>query len=237
MESSFQYGTKVINFTYEYRKRKTLSIEIKPPQKVHVKAPEGITEDKINEIVMKKGKWIKQKLFETREIEHQKPDREFVNGESFMYLGRNYSLQIIMDETVKKTTVSLYQGKLYVTTATGNVAEIKAAMEYWYREKTLQLVMERIKYYQPYIIVMPRLVKVKQQKKRWGSCTSKKNLYFNWRCCMAPAKVLDYIVVHEMCHMVYLNHSKEFWNMVGRILPDYKECREWLKKFGIRMDL
>ncbi|MCK5254807.1 MAG: M48 family metallopeptidase, partial [Deltaproteobacteria bacterium] len=83
----------------------------------------------------------------------------------------------------------------------------------------------------------PRIVKVKEQKRRWGSCTAKGNLYFNWRCVMAPSAVIDYIVVHEMSHLAIPNHSKRFWQKVGSVLPDYKKRRKWLKDNGLRLDI
>ena len=80
-------------------------------------------------------------------------------------------------------------------------------------------------------------IKIKEQQKRWGSCTSKRELLFNWKCIMAPSPVLDYIVVHEMAHMVYMNHSKEFWHLVKKVLPDYVQRKEWLRNNGIKYDL
>ncbi|TET07215.1 MAG: M48 family peptidase [Candidatus Atribacteria bacterium] len=99
------------------------------------------------------------------------------------------------------------------------------------------IIDKRVNFYIPKIEEELNQVKIKEQKKRWGSCTAKGNIYFNWRTIMAPSNVIDYIVVHELCHLAYSNHSKKFWDKVESILPDYKERRKWLKKYGIRMDL
>jgi predicted metal-dependent hydrolase len=237
MKLRFEYGTEVIEFTVEYRKRKTLEIGIEPPANITVVAPIGATEEEIIKVVRTKAKWITQKLFEFREVEYRKRNIEYVNGESFMYLGRNYSLQIMVDNTIKKPEAKLYQGKFNVKSNTKDQNKIKAAMEEWYRQKTLDKVLDRVEYYNPYFRVSPNTIKVKEQKKRWASCNSKRDLLFNWRCSMAPAFVLDYIVVHELCHMEHLNHSTEFWNMVKRIMPDYENRKEWLKNNGIKLDL
>lgn len=154
-----------------------------------------------------------------------------------MYLGRNYSLQIQTDESIKKPVVRLYQGKFFVTVPSKNEDLIKQALEQWYREKTREKVLERIQYYQHFFKKKPADVRVKEQQKRWASCTTYDELLFNWRCVMAPSYVLDYIVVHEMCHMYYKNHSQEFWDMLASIIPDYERRKEWLKKHGVRMDL
>ena len=129
------------------------------------------------------------------------------------------------------------QGKFVVNTYTKDEDLIKKAMENWYREKTLAKVKERVSYYSSYFNNEVTTVKVKEQKKRWASCTSKNELLFNWRCVMAPVFVLDYIVVHEMCHMEYKNHSKDFWNRVYAVMPDYEVRKSWLKNNGIKMDI
>ena len=116
-------------------------------------------------------------------------------------------------------------------------SKIKKAMENWYREKTLAKVKERVSYYSSYFNNEVTTVKVKEQKKRWASCTSKNELLFNWRCVMAPVFVLDYIVVHEMCHMEYKNHSKDFWNRVYAVMPDYEVRKDWLRDYGIRLNM
>ena len=110
-------------------------------------------------------------------------------------------------------------------------------MEAWYREKTEEQVKKRIKYYQKYFNKKPSDIRVKEQKKRWASCTSKEELLFNWRCVMAKSTALDYIVVHEMCHIYYMNHSQEFWSLVASIMADYEVRKEWLRDYGIRLEL
>jgi predicted metal-dependent hydrolase len=237
MNLSFQYGTEILSFKVEFRKRKTLGIEVQPPENIIIIAPIGSSEDEILETVRSKAKWIVQKLFEIREVEYKKRNKEYVNGESFLYLGRNYSLQIVLDANTKSNFAKLYRGKLLVTTQAKDEAKIKAYIEAWYRTKALKRITERVNYYQTYFDIKPKSIKVKEQQKRWGSCNSKGDLMFNWRSVMAPANVLDYIVVHEMCHLVYFNHSADFWNLLSGILPDYKKRKELLKNYGVRYDI
>lgn len=234
---SVHYGTKTIEFQVTYRNRKTIEIGVEPPHNVSVVAPNGIDDDELIEHVKSKAKWIVQKLYEFREIQSRHIDREYINGEAFLYLGRNYTLHIVDDSSLKKPVTKLFQGKFIIHTPTRNQLKLKNAMEDWYRQKTLEKVVERVAYYQKYFEVKPSVVKVKEQKKRWASCTSKRDLLFNWRCVMAPSWVFDYIVVHEMAHMLIMDHSKDFWSIVERIMPDYDKRREWLKNFGIKMDL
>ncbi|MFU7515782.1 M48 family metallopeptidase [Clostridium sp. HCS.1] len=238
MKLKVQYGTKELEFKVEFKNRDTMSISVEPPNDILVVAPIGTLEEDIKSIVKSRGRWIVQKLFEFRNIEAKRINREFVNGESFMYLGRNYSLQIHVDETLQNNfKVKLFRGKFHVYVKEKSDELIKEAMETWYREKTEEQVRKRIKYYQKFFEKKPSDIKVKEQKKRWASCTSKNELLFNWRCGMAKATAIDYIVVHEMCHMYYKNHSQEFWDLVASVMSDYESRKEWLRDYGIRMDL
>lgn len=238
MKLKVQYGTKELEFKVEFKDRDTMSISVEPPNYILVVAPTGMPEEDIRGIVKSRGRWIVQKLFEFRNIDAKRVNREFVNGESFMYLGRNYSLQIHVDETLQNNfKVKLSRGKFNVYVKEKSDEIIKEAMESWYREKTEEQVRKRIKYYQKFFEKKPSDIKVKEQKKRWASCTSKNELLFNWRCGMARATALDYIVVHEMCHMYYKNHSQEFWDLVASVMSDYESRKEWLRDNGIRMDL
>lgn len=237
MKLSYEYGTETIEFTVEFSKRKTLSIEVSAPKVIRVIAPYGTEEDKILETVKLKSKWIVKKLFEIREMEYRKRNREYVNGESFIYMGRNYSLQIVVDESIRMPEAKLWRGKFFVHVKGNDSDQIRLALENWYRDKAKEKIKERIAYYQNCFDEKPRRIVIKDQQKRWGSCTKNNELLFNWKCIMAPSPVLDYIVVHEMCHMVHMNHSKEFWQLVKKVLPDYEQRKEWLKNNGIKYDL
>ena len=237
MKLEFEYGSRVITFNLIYRKRKTMSIEVEATGEVTVIAPDGTSSEDIISKVKSRAAWIVSKQYESKFINDTKINREAVSGESYMYLGRNYSLDIVLDETTTEIEVKLFRGKFIVKTYTKDEDMIKKAIESWYRYKTLEKVKERISYYKTYFKDEVLNVKVKDQKKRWASCTAKNELLFNWRCVMAPSSVLDYIVVHEMCHMEHKNHSKEFWHSVYSVMPDYDSRRLWLKNNGIKMDI
>ena len=237
MELKFEYGSRIITFNLIYRKRKTMSIEVETTGEVTVIVPVGTATEDVIEKVKSRAGWIVSKQYESKFINDTKIEREAVSGESYMYLGRNYSLDIRVDENIDNISVKLFQGKFVVNTYTKDEDLIKKAMENWYREKTLAKVKERVSYYSSYFNDEVTTVKVKEQKKRWASCTSKNELLFNWRCVMAPVFVLDYIVVHEMCHMEYKNHSKDFWNRVYAVMPDYEVRKLWLRNNGIKMDI
>lgn len=237
MKLGFEYGTRYIKFNLIYRNRKTMSIEVESDGEINVISPTGYDTDIILQKVKSKASWIIQKQYEVAPISNQKIEREAISGESYMYLGRNYSLDVVLDETLKEIEVKLYRGKFVVKTFTKDEDTIKKALEAWYREKTLEKVKERVDYYQGYFKDKVSDIKVKEQKKRWASCTARNILLFNWRCVMAKSAVLDYIVVHELCHMEHKDHSKTFWDRVSSVMPDYEGRRQWLKENGIKLDL
>lgn len=237
MELSFEYGTKTIAFDVVYRQRKSLEISVEPPDIIKVVAPTGSSDKLIIETVKKKAKWIVKRLYLFKNMKLVTIKKEFVNGESFMYLGRNYTLEIELNSEIKKPEVALYQGKFHIQTPSMEYNLLYNTMENWYRDKAKDKIIEQVKYYEKKFDVKPTAVKVKEQKKRWGTCTCNNELLFNWRCIMAPAPILDYIIVHEICHIIEKNHSQSFWDLVSSILPDYENRKEWLKNNGVRMTL
>lgn len=110
-------------------------------------------------------------------------------------------------------------------------------MEKRYREAAKEYISKRVDYYIPLTGGSYERITIRDQKTRWGSCSSQGTLSFNWRLMLAPPAVLDYVVVHELCHLTYMNHSREFWQAVERVMPDYKEYRRWLKEHGDELHL
>nr|WP_051993111.1 YgjP-like metallopeptidase domain-containing protein [Clostridium sartagoforme] len=164
MKLGFQYGTKYIDFNVVFKERKTMSIEVEPSGEVNVSSPLGVTEDIILDKVKSKANWIVQKQYEVQSININKINREVVSGESYLYLGRNYSLQI-EDINTKDINVKLFRGKFIISTYTREQDKIKLALENWYREKTLLRVKERVNYFKQYFNIRPKGIKVKEQKK------------------------------------------------------------------------
>lgn len=99
---------------------------------------------------------------------------------------------------------------------------------------------DRIKYYKMVLNkydILPAAIRVKSLRASWGSCSSSRNISFNWKLALAPPEVLDYVIVHEICHLVHMNHSPQFWDLVEKVKPDAKVCKQWLKKNGVLLDL
>ncbi|MTI49066.1 MAG: M48 family metallopeptidase [Firmicutes bacterium] len=239
MKLEITHENRKIEFNIIRSNRKTMEIRITPPSTIIVRAPGNITEKAIIQSVEEKKQWILNKLDELKDIDYSKYKKSFVEGEKFLYLGDEYTLQFVVDPSEKKIRVTFENNKLYIISRSNNLIKekIKLAIEKWYREETLKQILNIVEAHQLSFNSRPRSIRVKEQKKRWGSCNSKKDLMFNWRLGMAPVHIIEYVVVHEMCHMVHLNHSKDFWNLVEKINPDYKERKVWFKKNGHKLTL
>ncbi|MDU3803158.1 SprT family zinc-dependent metalloprotease [Paraclostridium bifermentans] len=236
MEVTFMHKNREIRFNIIYRKRKTMSLEIKRDGIINVIAPNGLDKTFIVDKVKNKSDWIIKKLDEIEVLNNNRYTRSYESGDIFLYLGNEYILEVLVDKTTIRTSVSLENNKLIVRSNSNNKDVIQRALKNWYTDETLGITKERINYYKLFFEDTVTSIKIKDQKSRWASCTYKNEILFNLRCSMIPIQIIDYIVVHEMCHMEHRNHSKDFYLAVERILPDYKERVKWLKNNGVRMN-
>ena len=213
-------------------KRKTVSIYVERDGTVSVLAPETMTDEGLNKIIEKQAYNIYKNLAQWKQLNDSRIEREYVSGQSFLYLGRNYRLKLMDEHT---GNLCLKNGYFLLAKNLENKA--KEQFITFYKEKILPRIIDRIAYFKPQMNVQPQDIRVMELQHRWASCNEKGNLNFHWKCAMAPIEVLDYIIVHEMAHLKYLNHSPAFWNEIDKILPNYGQQVEWLKNYGARMDL
>ena len=169
----------------------------------------------------------------------QREDRKpgYKSGDILPYLGQDYILEVRQYPSYRKPGVQLVGERLLVLTAKTDPATVGKAVLEWYCARACRIIPERVEFYRKQIGKPVNSIRIKDVRSRWGSCSSKANLNFNWRLVLAPMEVLDYVVVHEMCHLKEMNHSKAFWDLVGEILPDYQKQREWLKRCKLMMIL
>ena len=204
------------------QRAKTASIEIEDDT-VKVIVPQNLSDQRIEELVRNRTVWIRQKL---------KLQTENVRPNSKEY-GRNYRLKCLLGG---KGAVKLKNG--YLTVPIKDMASegaVRAALEQWYRSRALDKLKEKTKRYASIMGVSPQSVGIKEYKSRWGSCSSSGDVSFNWRIIISPHHIVDYIVVHELCHLLEHNHGPKYWKHVERVIPNFKDCREWLKVNGERL--
>ena len=211
---------------------KSASIEIEDDI-VKVVVPKTLSDQRIEDLIDNRTAWIRQKLKIHIETIRPKP-KEYVNGESFTYLGRNYRLKCIRGATGQ---VKLKNGYLNVPIAEG-VSEsdlgrpVRQSLYQWYQTRALEKLKDKTKRYASILGVKPQSVDVKEYKARWGSCSSSGDVTYNWRIIIAPHQIVDYIVVHELCHLLEHNHGPKYWKHVQSVIPQYRNHKEWLKVNG-----
>lgn len=228
----------MIDFDYQVIKgsrRKTASISVKPDCTVRVLVPSTLSDQKILALIERKSRWIRTKIDQFKEIQQKNTQKEYVSGECFTYLGRNYRLKIVTGHS--DAGVKLMNGRFYVQVPPDVAKEarnelIVDQLTSWYREHAVARLCQKTKRYALQMGVSPASVGVKDYKSRWGGCSDDGRIYYNWKVIIAPHSIVDYVVVHELCHLVHPDHSKQFWRLLETIIPDYAERKEWLKING-----
>ncbi len=218
-------------------RRKTTDIVIERNGVVAVRPPVGLSPEQVDEVVKSKRMWIYRNLAEWRDLNTAAVVRSWVNGESFLYLGRSYRLSLV---TQQSNDLQLKEGRFFLKRAlveNDGAAAARSAFEQFYVEHGLQRLEKRAAYFAPKVGVVPAGVSVKELGYRWASCSAGNKLSFHWKCMMAPPKIIDYMVVHELCHIRHRDHTDAFWNEVDKVMPDYRERKEWLKIQGAKLDL
>ncbi len=225
---------KDIQYSLKRSRRKTASIYIERDGRVSVFVPEGLTTLQIEALIESKRKWIYNHLAEWCDLNATKIHREYVNGEGFLYLGRTYRLKLVDQQS---EPLMLTDGYFCLRVDNGSTPDADAAFKAFYREKGKQRIGQRVVYYQGKIGVMPKAVRIMDLKNHWASCSTTGNLNFHWKCMMAPPTIMDYIIVHELAHLIHRHHSEAFWNEVDKVLPEYRDRKAWLRVNGAGMDL
>lgn len=220
-----------IPYTVVYSNRKTLSIIIERDRSVVVRAPHHITEDKIAQAVKKRHKLIQQKIDHNAKYPYEKPSKEFVTGESLMYLGHHYKLYVV-DEPVEGV---VFDNKFFISKA--NQQRANEIFKNWYIGQAKELLIPKAIHIAKRLGVTYNHLNIMDLKFRWGSCTPKDNIHLNWRLIKAPMTVIEYIIVHELTHLLEANHTPEFWNRVASQLPTYEKAKRWLKENGHALEV
>ncbi len=237
------FGRKTIRFSviHSVRRKKTIALYIEPTGDILVRAQVNTSCSRLTHVVKSKAEWIITKLMSLNDVSHQ-IKKELVSGESFYYLGRHMRLKILKVMGGKKTAVRIYRGRLEVIMnlagKNGKVhEEIRDVITEWYKMQAARRIPERVEIYADKMGVATPPVFIRNQKKIWGSCSSKGALRFNWRIIMAPMSLVDYVIVHELCHVKYKNHSKLFWKYLGAVMPDYEKRKERIRIDGVQWSI
>ena len=213
--------------TIRSAKRKKLTLTIERDGSIVVNAPEGVSDEVIAQVVESKRQWIFEKLQTApkyQEREHA-PGKEVVSGESSLYLGREYRMTLSSDAEV----VSF--GREFVIPS-GSRLKTRQLFRDWYFQQAHEVILPRAHRYANELGVQVGNIKIVDNRMRWGSCTANNNIRLNWRLIKAPMAVIDYVVVHELAHLLEANHTPDFWNIVRAKVPGAEKSKNWLKMHG-----
>lgn len=215
-----------LEYSVVYSERKTLTITVERDRSVIVRAPHDTPAQKVHEIVEKKKLWLYEKTRHAQKYNLQPAAKEFVSGATIPYLGKNYRLEVITEEFAGV----LFESKFLISKST--VTNAPQLFKDWYLLRARKKLVPQIKFYAQRLGVSYNRILVSDIKYRWGSCTPKNSLNFNWRLIKAPMRVIEYVIVHELAHLLEPNHTEQFWSIVRAQLPDYLKAKEWLKEHG-----
>lgn len=213
-------------------RRKTASMLVEEGV-VTLIVPKALDAERIEKLVADKHSWIIEKLA-IYQSSQPASEKEYVSGEAFPYLGRHYRLKVQAGEL---TATKLIHGRITVTVPEPQSQRhyIRKALENWYQRQAQKKIREKVERYRSVVGVETGVIRIKPFKSRWGSCTPYGDLEFNWLIVLAPNRVVDYVVIHELCHLIQHDHSPKFWKEIERVMPDYQECKEWLKENGHKL--
>jgi len=237
------YGTTRIAYTIiRSEARKTVAVTVHPDGAVSVRAPKGIRRTAIADVVQKKAEWVlHQKEYFRRNNEGY--PKKFVSGESLYYLGRQYKLKVKVVKGAEETpVVQLFRGQFLVVASKGYDPEqrttmIRRSLAEWYRCRAEEHIPKIADRYSSRLGLIHATIRIREMKKRWGSGGHSGRLAFDWRIMMAPRRLVEYVVAHELCHLKYNDHSRDFWRLLERVMPDHERRRAELAINGPRFNI
>ena len=220
-----------MELTYTTRrstKRSKMTITVERDRSVVVHAPEGVSDDKIRKAVESRRQWIYDKIRHPQKYQGlpHPPGKELVSGESALYLGRQYRI-----EMVKTGSAGVQFNQRFLVPVSQGVKRVEALRD-WYVNKAKEKIFPRVKLHARALGVDLSKIKVVDSRYRWGSCTLRNNVNLNWRLIKAPMFVIDYVIVHELTHLIEANHTSMFRNIVRAQMPSMDKAKAWLKQHG-----
>jgi predicted metal-dependent hydrolase len=210
--------------------RKTIALKVSPDGDLKVTAPINISDDEIQSVIQKKKFWLYKTINKTKEKVSSRLKKEYISGELFWYLGKRYRLDVCHCE---HSGLKFQYSKFILNVADRDRAE--ELFKAFYKQKAKEKIYSQVEKYAKQMGVNYSEVKFLDMKKRWGSCTNAGNIILNTHLVKAPMYVIDYVIVHELAHLIEFNHSKKFWNIVKTQISDYKEHMQWLDKLDIEI--
>ncbi len=228
-------GAHRLAVSVAHSRRRTVRIRVAAVDRIEVTAPLRFPKAEIAALLRGREAWIARQLAKLAAVAASPVNAAAEPGAELLYLGQARRLTVLWGG-VARAEVDAEDERIFAQLPAApppeQAAVLSAALRGWYIERARAVLTERTAHWAGALGVRPRRIFIREQKSRWGSCSSRGNVSYNWRVVMAPPAVVDYLVIHELCHMKEANHSAAFWRLVEEADPDYKEHRRWLRTHG-----
>lgn len=230
-ERAFTYGSLSYSYTLIRQERESLSLTIFPDLTIQLKAPLGVTESQIEVFLQKKWYWMKKQLRYFENYKHKRYKREYISGESYYYLGKQYQLIVQKEKT---DSVALMRGRLFVKTLLPKSLRIvRRLLLNWYAKQSRHFFRERFEQMQKKFDYRTfPLLEIRDMNARWGSYTKSGKVVLNPKLIYVSMECIDYVITHELCHVRYKNHDQKFYSLLDRKSPRWKKIKEKLEESG-----
>lgn len=229
---SVAYGSKVIAYRVERMNRRRAAIEVNPDLSVVVKVPQPASVSAVRSAVRQKARWILRQQRHFSDLLPRTPKRRLVNGESHLYLGRKYRLRV--EEHAGSDRITLSGGYLHLKVSASATARKRAALlRAWYLVQAHRVFRERLDaccQHPAFRRIDDVHLIIRRMTRRWGSCTPRRDLVLNTELIRAPRGCIDYVITHELCHLVVPDHSRKFTNLLDRVMPDWRDRKRQLER-------
>ncbi|MBU1086687.1 MAG: M48 family metallopeptidase [Candidatus Omnitrophica bacterium] len=210
-------------------RRKTLCISISSDNQVRIKANNSISEKEILAFLRDKQAWIQKTLQFNQSVRNPFIPKQFVSGEKFLILGKQYNLTVCQSTCLKINLQEQCLDAGVPESFLNSPEYLKNKLISWYKCSAYEVIFQRVNIYKPILNVKVKEIMIRNLKRAWANCSTRGIVTFSWRLLMAPLEIIDYVVVHELAHLIHHNHSPRFWKTVEAVMPDYKKAKAWLK--------
>ncbi len=217
-------------------RRRSVAIEIVKGQVV-VRAPTIIDQQYLQKFLQTRQPWVREKLDQQRQRQAEIPQRYYRSGEVFPYLGKDYRLDVSVGKENRITLIENVESARSIDVLLAPRSQLRMKLRDWYRRQAETILQEKTDNYAAMLGVRVSAINLRLTKRKWGHCTHDGRIQYNWHIILAPEAVVNYLVAHEVSHRVHLNHSADFWHTVEQLCPDFRNQRQWLKRYGHQLIL
>ena len=218
-----------LNLTYPVSvrrssRRRSIELRVTAASDVWILCPLEISDTQIVDFLRSRADWIESKLL-LNQTRAALPCPDYESGSIWQLRGQGFVLEL----SVGPRSVVLDTDRLRVKTDSMDTEKVKGILKSWYIQQAEDCLLGRTQHFASCLGVKPSRVQLRQYRSQWGRCNSRQEIAFDWRVIMAPDSVIDYLVIHELCHIKHFNHSSDFWSLVGSLQPNYRESKDWLR--------